>query len=264
MQDQSTVLYTLSEGVARITLNRPDKLNSFNAQMFADLGKALEAVESDASVRAVVLSGAGRGFCAGQDLAEVIGPDAQPLIEVGDLLKERFNPLVRRIQRLPKPVLARVQGTAAGAGANLALACDLVIAGRSASFLQAFIHIGLMPDAGGTWFLPRRIGSARALGLAMLGEKLPAEQAAEWGLIWKCVEDAALDAEVDAIARKLAALPTAALAAIKSAMGAGASTTLDGQLELEHQLQSRLGQTRDYREGVGAFLAKRPARFEGR
>jgi 2-(1,2-epoxy-1,2-dihydrophenyl)acetyl-CoA isomerase len=172
--------------------------------------------------------------------------------------------LIRRLQALPKPVIARVRGIAAGAGANLALACDLVVAGRSASFLQAFVNIGLVPDSGGTWLLPRTVGSARAMGLAMLGEKLPAERAEQWGLIWKCVDDERLDAEVDALAVRLAGMPTRALAAIKQSIRHAATATLDAQLDLERDLQTRLGASHDYAEGVDAFLNKRAPRFEGR
>jgi len=263
MTQDSTVLLETVAGVARITLNRPDKLNSFTRAMHAELREALSRVESDESIRAVVLQGAGRGFCAGQDLADLsFEPGA--MTDLGQLIHEQFNPLVRRLQALPKPVVAKVRGIAAGAGANLALACDLVVAARSASFLQAFVNIGLVPDSGGTWLLPRAVGRARALGLAMLGEKLPAPQAEQWGLIWRCVDDDRLDAEVDALALRLAAMPTRALAAIKQAVAHAATSDLDTQLDLERGLQSRLGASHDYAEGVAAFLAKRPPRFEGR
>jgi 2-(1,2-epoxy-1,2-dihydrophenyl)acetyl-CoA isomerase len=263
MAQEQTVSLSLADGVARLTLNRPDKLNSFTRQMHADLRAALERIESDPTVRVVVLGGAGRGFCAGQDLAD-LSFEPGNMTDLGELIHQNFNPLVRRLQALPKPVVARVQGIAAGAGANLALACDLVIAGRSASFLQAFVNIGLLPDSGGTWLLPRAVGSARALGLAMLGEKLPAEQAQQWGLIWKCVDDDRLDDEVDALARRLAKMPTAALGAIKLAIRSAATATLDDQLELERDLQGRLGASHDYSEGVEAFLQKRAPKFEGR
>jgi 2-(1,2-epoxy-1,2-dihydrophenyl)acetyl-CoA isomerase len=266
MAQTATVLVGVDGGVARLTLNRPDKLNSFTAGMHGDLNAALDRVETDPSVRAVVLTGAGRGFCAGLDLAELSSERGRnsDVSDVSDILERQFNPLVRRLRRLPKPVVARVQGVAAGAGANLALACDLVIAGRSASFLQAFVNIGLLPDSGGTWWLPRAVGAPRALGLAMLGEKLPAEQAHQWGLIWKCVDDSALDAEVDALARRLASMPTRALAAIKHAIDQAASQSLDRQLDLERDLQAQLAATHDYTEGVGAFLQKRAPKFEGR
>lgn len=263
MKDDSTVLLETTGGVARLTLNRPDKLNSFTRRMHADLRDALGVIEGDPGIRAVVLSGAGRGFCAGQDLADLsFEPGA--MTDLGALIHDNFNPLIRRLQALPKPVIAKVRGIAAGAGANLAFACDLVVAGRSASFLQAFVNIGLVPDSGGTWLLPRAIGSARALGLAMLGEKLPAETAAEWGLIWKCVDDDRLDADVDAMAARLATMPTRALASIKSAIRAAATSDLDAQLDLERDLQTQLGASHDYAEGVNAFLQKRAPRFEGR
>lgn len=263
MSDQPTVLLSVADGVARLTLNRPDKLNSFTRAMHAELREALGRIESDAQVRAVVLTGAGRGFCAGQDLADLsFEPGA--MTDLGKLIEDNFNPLVRRLQSLPKPVVARVHGIAAGAGANLALACDLVLASRSASFLQAFVNIGLVPDSGGTWFLPQRVGTARAMALAMLGEKLTAERAEQWGLIHRCVDDAQLDAEVDALARRLAAMPTRALAAIKQSIHAAHTNTLSAQLDLERDLQRALGASFDYAEGVNAFLQKRAPRFEGR
>ncbi|MCA3180493.1 MAG: 2-(1,2-epoxy-1,2-dihydrophenyl)acetyl-CoA isomerase PaaG [Burkholderiaceae bacterium] len=263
MADERTVVLETADGVARLTLNRPDKLNSFTRRMHADLREALTAIEGDPAIRAVVLTGAGRGFCAGQDLADLsFEPGA--MTDLGALIQENFNPLIRRLQALPKPVVAKVRGIAAGAGANLALACDLVVAGRSASFLQAFVNIGLLPDSGGTWLLPRTVGSARAMGLAMLGEKLPAETAERWGMIWRCVDDDALDAEVDALAAKLARMPTAAIASIKHAIRHAATADLDAQLDLERDEQTRLGASHDYAEGVNAFLQKRAPRFEGR
>jgi 2-(1,2-epoxy-1,2-dihydrophenyl)acetyl-CoA isomerase len=263
MPNEPTVALHASAGVATITLNRPDKLNSFTRAMHADLRDALARVEADDSVRAVVLTGAGRGFCAGQDLADLsFEPGA--MTDLGALIHDTFNPLIRRLQALPKPVIARVRGVAAGAGANLALACDLVVAARSATFLQAFVNIGLLPDSGGTWLLPRAAGRARALGLAMLGEKLPAEQAEQWGLIWRCVDDDRLDAEVDALAARLATMPTRALAAVKRAIGQAATADLDAQLDLERDLQRELGASHDYAEGVRAFLERRAPRFTGR
>ena len=263
MADERTVVLETADGVARLTLNRPDKLNSFTRRMHAELRDALAVIEADPAIRAVVLAGAGRGFCAGQDLSDLsFEPGAST--DLGTLIHEQFNPLIRRLQALPKPVVAKVRGIAAGAGANLALACDLVVAGRSATFLQAFVNIGLLPDSGGTWLLPRAVGSARALGLAMLGEKLPAETAERWGMIWRCVDDDALDAEVDALAAKLAKMPTAAIGAIKRAIRHASSADLDAQLDLERDLQSALGASHDYAEGVNAFLQKRAPRFEGR
>ena len=258
-----TIDFSRDGGVARVALNRPDKLNSFTRQMHAELREAIAQCERDGTIRAVVLTGNGRGFCAGQDLAD-LSFEPGNMTDLGAVIEDNFNPLIRRIQVLPKPVIARVQGIAAGAGANLALACDLVIAGRSASFLQAFVNIGLVPDSGGTWFLPHRVGVARAMGLAMLGEKLTAEQAEQWGLIWRCVDDDRLDAEVAALAARLAAMPTRALAAIKRSIRAALTTDLSAQLDMERDLQAELGASHDYAEGVNAFLQKRAPKFEGR
>ncbi|WP_414450421.1 2-(1,2-epoxy-1,2-dihydrophenyl)acetyl-CoA isomerase PaaG [Burkholderia sp. 22PA0099] len=259
-----TIRFTLDDAtqVATITLDRPDKLNSFTRAMHAELAAALDAAEAS-HARALVLTGAGRGFCAGQDLADLdFTPGAST--DLGALIDAHFNPLVRRLQALPLPVIAAVNGTAAGAGANLALACDLVLAAKSASFIQSFVKIGLVPDSGGTWFLPQRVGFARALGLALTGDKLGAEQAADWGMIWRAVDDDALAATAAALATELARQPTRAIAAIKQAMRAGMTNPLDRQLDLERDLQRELGQSHDYAEGVAAFMARRAPRFEGR
>lgn len=247
--------------VAVLTLNRPDRLNSFTRHMHAELRSALDAVERE-GMRALVITGAGRAFCAGQDLSDLnlesgVSPD------LGDLIDENFNPLVRRLQALPLPVIAAVNGTAAGAGANLALACDLTLAARSAKFIQAFVKIGLLPDTGGTWLLPRRVGQARALGLALTGDALSADQAEAWGMIWRAVDTDALHSEAMQLATQLASSPTRAIAAIKQAMQAAAVQTLDQSLDLEAQLQRELGQSPDYHEGVNAFLDKRPPTFTG-
>ena len=247
-------------GIARITLNRPDRLNSFTRAMHAELRDALANL---GEVRVVVLTGAGRGFCAGQDLNDrAVAPGEA--VDLGETVEESWNPLIRTLAALPQPVIARVNGVAAGAGANIALACDLVIAGKSAKFIQSFSALGLIPDSGGSWHLPRLVGQARALGLALTGEPLAAEKAAEWGLIWKAVEDEQLDAEVEAIATKLAALPPLGLAAIKQIVRTSWSRTLDEELDLQRDEMRRLGFTEDYREGVAAFLEKRPANFVGR
>lgn len=258
-----TVRLDVAAGIARITLDRPDKLNAFTRTMHAHLREAFDRVETDDSIRAVVLTGAGRGFCAGQDLAD-LSFEPGNMTDLGQLIDENFNPLIRRMRVLPKPIVARVAGIAAGAGASLALACDLVIAARSASFLQAFVNIGLVPDSGSTWLVPQRIGHARAMGLAMLGERLTAERAEQWGLIWKCVDDDTLDAEVETLAGRLAAMPTRALAAIKHATDGAQTNTLDAQLDFERDAQRELGASDDYAEGVAAFLAKRRPEFKGR
>ena len=253
-----TILLDWHDRVATITLNRPDQLNSFTAGMHLELREALDKVERQ-HARALILTGAGRGFCAGQDLSELNFTPGQ-MTDLGALIDEQFNPLVRRLRALPLPVIAAVNGVAAGAGANLALACDIVMAAESACFLQAFVKIGLLPDSGDTWFLPQRIGVARAMGL----EKLDAKTALSWGLIWGVYHDAKiLMTEVSAMADHLSKQPTRALAAIKRAMHAAPTQSLDAQLDLERDLQRELGNSHDYAEGVNAFLHKRPAHFTG-
>ena len=255
-----TIEFKVDGPVARITLDRPDRLNSFTAQMHGELRNALARL---GDARVVVLTGAGRGFCAGQDLNDRAVKPGEA-VDLGDTVETCWNPLIRTLTSLPQPVIARVNGVAAGAGANIALACDLVVAARSAKFIQSFSAIGLIPDSGGTWALPRLVGQARALGLALTGEPLPAETAAEWGLIWKAVDDDGLDAEVDALANKLAELPPLGLAAIKEMIRSSWGHTLDQELTRQRDAMRRLGFTDDYREGVAAFLEKRPAKFTGR
>jgi 2-(1,2-epoxy-1,2-dihydrophenyl)acetyl-CoA isomerase len=259
----ASILVSLDTGVLSITLNRPDKLNAFVPEMHDALRAALDRAK-EPEVRAVLLTGAGRAFCAGQDLStRQVSPGAAP-IDLAVSLGSHYNPLVRRLRELPKPVVCAVNGVAAGAGANIALACDLVVAGRSASFVQAFSKIGLLPDSGGTWFLPRLVGSARAMGLALLGDKLSAEDAAAWGLIWKVVDDAQLMVEASSIATRLAEGPTKGYGLLKEALQASANNTLDAQLDLERDLQRKAGFSEDYREGVAAFLEKRKAEFKGK
>lgn len=248
-------------GAVRVlTLNRPDKLNALTSPLIEALGLVLADIEADASVRAVLVTGAGRGFCAGADLTQNIGGERRDL---GASIDRYYNPLVRRMRALEKPIVAAVNGVAAGAGANLALAADIVLAAESASFTQAFIRIGLMPDAGGTFFLPRAVGDARARGLAMLGETITAQQAADWGLIWRCLPDAGFPDAALALATDLAAKPTQSLAAMKRAFNEASANSLDAQLDLERDLQRRLGRTPDFAEGVRAFIEKRKAVFTG-
>ena len=258
----STIRFEIADHVATLTLDRPDKLNSFTAEMHVDLKDALARVADPGSgVRALLITGAGRGFCAGQDLSQRKGP-AVP--DLGETLETQFNPLIRALRALELPVLAAVNGVAAGAGISLALACDITLAARSASFLQAFARIGLVPDAGSTFFLPRLVGDARARGLAMLAEKISADEAAAWGLIWKVVDDDRLMPEATALARHLATQPTRGLALMKQALNRSAANDLDRQLDVERDLQRIAGRTEDYREGVAAFLEKRTAQFKGR
>jgi len=257
------ILFAVEGGIARLTLNRPDRLNSFNDAMHAEVREALSQVRADSSVRVLLLTGAGRGFCAGQDLGDRAVAPGSEAVDLGASIDRNYKPLVLGLRALPMPVVCAVNGVAAGAGANIALACDIVVATRSASFIQAFSKIGLVPDSGGTHFLPRLVGTARAMGLAMLGDKLSAEQAAAWGLIWKCVDDADFSSSVESLVAQLATGATRGLAAIKHAIYAAGANSLEAQLDLERDLQAVLGRSDDYREGVSAFAAKRPPRFAG-
>ena len=245
-----------------LTLNRPDKLNAFVGEMHGLLREAMSVAESDAAIRALLLTGAGRGFCAGQDLSERDMND--PKLDLGAGLDAHYNPFIRRLRALPKPVVCAVNGIAAGAGANIALSCDLVLAARSASFLQAFAKIALVPDCGGTYWLPRLAGTARAMGMALLADRVSAEDAERWGLIWKCVDDDKLMDEARKLAHSFAAGPTHTYGTIKKAIYASATNTLDQQLDLERDFQREVGRHTDYREGVAAFLEKRKPNFTGR
>ena len=260
---EPSILLEINEGVALLTLNRPANLNSFNAEMHQQMRDALNQVRKDASVRALVITGAGRGFCAGQDLGDRNVAATSEVPDLGESIEKRYNPMLRTLRDLPLPVICAVNGVAAGAGANIALACDITLAARSASFIQAFCKIGLIPDSGGTWTLPRLAGMARAKGMALLGDKIPAEQAESWGMIWQCVDDEKLMEETMKLARHLATQPTKGLALIKRAMNASANNTFDEQLDLERDLQRLAGRTEDYREGVAAFMEKRQPSFKG-
>lgn len=261
MAEYESIILERDGPIARLTLNRPDRLNSFNTAMHEELKQAFAEIGDS---RVVILTGAGRGFCAGQDLNDRAVSSGGHPVDLGMTVETNWNPLIREIATLSQPVIARVNGVAAGAGANVALACDMVVAARSAKFIQSFSAIGLVPDSGGTWVLPRLVGQARAMGLALTGAPLPAETAEAWGLIWKCVDDEELDAEVDSIARKLASLPPLGLAAIKEMIRSSWSHTLDEELNHQRNAMRRLGFSEDYREGVAAFLEKREPSFVGR
>jgi 2-(1,2-epoxy-1,2-dihydrophenyl)acetyl-CoA isomerase len=258
------LLFTLDAGIARLTLNRPDRLNSFNDAMHVEVRDALGRVRAEASARVLLITGAGRGFCAGQDLSDRAVSAGDAPVDLGASIERNYKPLVLGLRSLPMPVICAVNGVAAGAGANIAFACDIVIAAKSASFIEAFSKLGLIPDTGGTYFLPRLVGTARAMGMAMLGDKISAEQAAAWGLIWQCVDDPDLPAAAEKLAIHFAQAPTRGLARTKQALYASGTNTLDAQLDLERDLMRELGASDDYREGVAAFMAKRPPKFTGR
>lgn len=261
--DEAPILVAQRSGYRIVTLNRPQRLNAFNEAMHRALAPALDSAAADPTCRALLLTGAGRGFCAGQDLADRL-PQPGQMRDTGAGLDNFYNPLVRKLRALPFPVIAAVNGVAAGAGCNIVLNCDIVLAARSARFVQAFARIGLIPDCGGTWLLPRLIGAARARGLALLAEPLSAEQAESWGLIWKAVDDASLMAEAEKLCVHFASAPTAALSLIKRALDAAETNTLDTQLDLERDLQREAGKSPDYAEGVRAFMEKRAPAFTGR
>ncbi|ADO48667.1 2-(1,2-epoxy-1,2-dihydrophenyl)acetyl-CoA isomerase PaaG [[Enterobacter] lignolyticus] len=258
------ILSHVEHGVMTLTLNRPDRLNSFNDEMHYQLAECLKQAERDETIRCLLITGAGRGFCAGQDLNDRSVDPNGPAPDLGLSVETFYNPLVRRLAKLPKPVIAAVNGVAAGAGATLALGCDIVIAARSVNFVMAFSRLGLVPDCGGTWLLPRVAGRARAMALALLGDKLSAEQAQQWGMIWQVVDDAQLLETAGQLARHLATQPTFGLGLIKQAINAAETHTLDQQLDLERDYQRMAGRSDDYREGVSAFLAKRPPQFSGK
>lgn len=261
--DDTPVLTEIRDGYRVVTLNRPERLNAFTGAMHRALADSLAEAEADSGCRALLLTGAGRGFCAGQDLNERVAPNGDILVP-GEALEKYYNPLVRKLRALPFPVVAAVNGVAAGAGCNVALACDIVLAARSATFTQAFARLGLIPDAGGTWILPRLVGHARARGLALLAEPLSADKAEQWGLIWKAVDDGALMTEAEKLCAHFAAAPTYGLGLIKQALEASADSDLSAQLDLERKLQRQAGSHEDYREGVRAFLEKRKPKFTGK
>jgi 2-(1,2-epoxy-1,2-dihydrophenyl)acetyl-CoA isomerase len=263
MSGSDTLQVGLDGGVLRLTLNRPDKLNAFNDEMHRALRAAFERAHTEPGIRAVLLTGAGRAFSAGQDLGDRDPRKMEGPPDLGTTIETFYNPLIRLIRGLEKPVVAAVNGVAAGAGANIAFACDIVLAARSARFIQAFARIGLVPDSGGTWSLPRLLGEARAKGLALTAEPLDAETAAAWGLIWRAVDDAELLPQAEALAARFAAGPTRGLGLTKRAIQAAAANTLDQQLDLERDLQREAGRSRDYAEGVTAFLDKRQPEFTG-
>jgi 2-(1,2-epoxy-1,2-dihydrophenyl)acetyl-CoA isomerase len=258
-----TVRLDVADGVATLTLNRPDRLNSFTTAMHGEVRAALDAVVADPEVRCFVLTGAGRGFCAGQDLSDrAVAPGAAP-VDLGTSIATYYKPLLLRLRSLDMPTICAVNGVAAGAGANIPFACDLVFAAKSAAFIQSFAKIGLVPDCGGTWWLPRLVGPARAMGLALLGDKLPAAQAEAWGLIWRCIEDDALMPTVMSVAKQLAAGPTRGYVRTRQAMEGAMQLPLAAALDVECDFQRELGGSDDYREGVAAFMEKRAPRFLG-
>lgn len=258
-----TILFELEGGTARLTLNRPERLNSFTVRMHEEVAHALDRVELEGA-RVLVLTGAGRGFCAGQDLNDRAVSPGGEAVDLGASVERFYNPLIRRLTSLPLPVICAVNGVAAGAGANIAIACDIVLAARSARFIESFVALGLIPDSAGTWHLPRLLGQARALGVALTGEPISAERAEAWGLIWRCVDDDQLRTETDALAARFASGPTRGLACTNAAIRGAWTRTLEEALDHERDLMRELGRSSDYQEGVAAFTAKRPPAFTGR
>lgn len=261
--DYQNIIAEEKNGVGYLTFNRPKALNSFNVDMHREVAEVLNLWTKNPDVRCVVISGEGRGFCAGQDLGDRVVDSNAEAPDLGYSIETYYNPLIKTIVNMPKPVICAVNGVAAGAGANIALACDLVIAAKSANFVQAFCRLGLVPDSAGTWFLPRAVGHARAMGLTLLGDKLPAETAKEWGMIWDVVEDAELKTKVTELAERLAKQPTFGLSLIKKAIHQSSNNTFDEQMLLERDLQCIAGRSEDYREGVQAFMNKREPNFKG-
>ena len=261
--ENNFIKYEIENSVAKITLNRPDVLNSFNKSMALELQEVLDQCAQDKDVRAIYLTGEGRAFCAGQDLAEVIPSEGSEPNDLGEIVKKHYNPIIKKLRDIEKPVICAVNGVAAGAGANLALACDIVFAGESASFIQSFSKIGLIPDSGGTFFLPRIVGLPRATALMMLGEKIKAGQALEFGMIYKVCEDDKLQEEALSIAKQLATQPTRGFGLTKRGLNKSLSNDLESQLDFEEDLQRQAGKTYDYNEGVKAFIEKRKPEFKG-
>ena len=259
----NNIIFQAEHGVGKLTLNRPQSLNSFNVAMHEEVRDVVRQVRDDADIRCMVITGSGKGFCAGQDLGDRAVSPENGAPDLGESIEKYYNPLILGIMTMPKPVICAVNGVAAGAGASIALACDIVLAARSASFVQVFCKIGLVPDSGGTWNLPRAVGLARAKGLALLGDKLGAEQAEAWGMIWRCVDDDRLQDEALQLARRLATQPTKGLGMIKKLLMESTSNSLHAQLELEKETMRMLGQSHDYKEGVAAFLEKRAPVFKG-
>ena len=259
----NTIQFNIADGAAKLTLNRPDRLNSFTLEMHAEVRDALDKVEADGSVRTLLLTGAGRGFCAGQDLSDRAVAPGGGAVDLGESVEKRYNPLIRTLTSLPMPVVCAVNGVAAGAGASIAFACDIVLAAKSAKFIMSFANIGLVPDSGSSWILPRLAGQARALGMALTGAPVMAEQAEDWGLIWNCIDDDRLSDEADALIARFAAAPTRGLAETKKLIRGAFTRPLDEQLDLERDQMRALGFSDDYKEGVDAFMNKRKPVFKG-